>query len=103
MPVPRITIQHYSSPEPFKKLHHIIGILCDMGYDVEFARDVVIVIENNNLDKSQFDFPYGSFEEFKKFVLDGKFDLDISKHVFTEAQRKERDLKVKKGLLWRRD
>lgn len=104
MPVPRLGPAPIPvTPDPVRKAGRVISHLLKLGYDLEDERDAVKIIENNNLDKSQFDFPYGSFEEFKKHTLDGEFDLDMSNCTLTPEQRRELDLKVERGLLWRWD
>lgn len=40
------------------KLHHVMYILRDMGYDVDDAISVICIIDMFHLDESQFDFPY---------------------------------------------
>lgn len=53
------------------------NMLDDLGYCTDTGKDVVDAIEQNNLDLSQFEFPYGSFEAFKEHALDGEFDMDV--------------------------
>ena len=84
MPIPKLDIPDCNSSENDIKLYRIMYSLCDMSHYADDARDVIHIIEKYHLDKSQFDYPYGSFEEFKKHVLAGEFDLDISDHLMTE-------------------
>ena len=76
MPIPKYDLPEYKSDENELKADIIVRKLSKMGYSVNTERDAVQIIDNFNLDKSQFDFPYHSFEEFKKHVLAGKFDYD---------------------------
>lgn len=69
-------------------------------YDVEDAKVAIKIIEENNLDKSQFDFPYGSFEEFKKHVLAGEFDYDEKSFYSSKEEIEALDNAVKEGELW---
>ena len=62
MPVPKVKRMRHKSPDEVIKLHHVMYILRGMGYDVDDARSVFCVIDRFNLDKSQFDFPYGSYD-----------------------------------------
>lgn len=68
MPVPRVNMPKYKKTER-SKMMDIVVQLYRMGYNVDNARDAIQIIEVFKLDKSQFNFPYGSFEEAKKHVL----------------------------------
>lgn len=59
------------------KMSRIENILLYLGYCTDTGKDVVDAIEQNNLDLSQFEFPYGSFEAFKEHALAGEFDMDV--------------------------
>ena len=71
-----------------------------MGYSVNTERDAVQIIDNFNLDKSQFDFPYHSFEEFKKHVLAGEFDYSEESFSSSEEEIEALHKAVAEGKLW---
>ena len=96
--IPRVDVPISKIPENKKKSNYIIRMLFD--YDVEDARDAIRIIEEQGVDKFQFDYPYGSFEEYKKHVLAGEFDLDIKSVLTSPEEQKELDKAVKEGKLW---
>ena len=96
--IPRVDVPISKIPENKKKSNYIIRMLID--YDVEDARDAIRIIEEQGVDKFQFDYPYGSFEEYKKHVLAGEFDLDIKSVLTSPEEQKELDKAVKEGKLW---
>lgn len=98
MRMPRIDVPIPKIPENEKKSNYIIRMLFD--YDVEDARDAIRIIEEKGVDKFQFDYPYGSFEEYKKHVLAGEFDLDIKSILTSPEEQKKLDKAVKEGKLW---
>ena len=53
------------------------------------------------MDKFDFDYPYGSFEEFKRHVLDGEFDVDVESMIMTDEEQKELQKAVEEKRLWR--
>lgn len=79
--------------EDRKKLNYIIYLLFD--YEVRNARDAVCIIEEHGVDKFDFDYPYGSFEEFKKHTLAGEFDVESAE--ITDEERVEWDRALKAG------
>lgn len=97
MPVPKVKRMRHKSPDEVIKLHHMMYILRGMGYDVDDARSVICVIDMFNLDKSQFDFPYGSYEEFKKHVSDLEVndDFEMSDEEYEQFQKR-----IKEGQTW---
>ena len=70
-------------PENKRKSNRIAWLL--KSYGAGDARDAVRIIEKYGVDKFDFDYPYGSFEEYKKHVLAGEFDTKL--HIIT-FQRK---------------
>lgn len=68
-------------------------------YDVCNARDAVRVIEEHGVDKFDFDYPYGSFEEYKKHVLAGEFDADVKSCMTTPEQKRELKRLIETGKL----
>ena len=59
MPVPRVDMPKYKKTER-SKMTDIIMQLYRMGYNIDNARDAIQIIEEFELDKLQFNFPYGS-------------------------------------------
>ena len=51
------------------------------------------------MDKSQFDYPYASYDEFKKHVLLGEFDIDVDSMMMTKERRAQLDKDVREGKL----
>lgn len=82
------------------KINRIIRQLNRMGYDVDKAEGAIQAIEIFKIDKSQFEFPYGSFDEAKKHVLSGEFDFDDSNFYMTDEEREQLKKDVKEGRLW---
>lgn len=100
MPIPKYNLPEYKPDENELKADIIIRKLSKMGYSVNTERDAVQIIDNFNLDKSQFDFPYHSFEEFKKHVLAGKFDYNEESFFSSKEECEALDKDVKEGRLW---
>ena len=69
MAIPELDMSECNSSENKMKVHNIIRRLRHMFYDVDDERDALHAIETCHLDKSQFDYHYGSFEEFKSMFL----------------------------------
>ena len=42
---------------------------------IHTGKEAIQVIETKKLDKSQFDFPFGSYDKFKKRVLAGELEM----------------------------
>ena len=76
------------------------NVLINMGYSVSTMKDTVVVIEENNLDQSLFDFPYGSFDVFKKHALAGEFDFDEKKHEASQLHIAKVEKRSKDKKLW---
>ena len=99
MPVPRFDSPKYKSSERDLKRDIVFRKLYDMNYNVLDERHAIHIIENNNIDKTQFDWPYGSFEAFKQHVLAGYFDRKITT-ITTKEQYDQLKNDVKEGKLW---
>lgn len=99
MPVPRVNIPKYKKTER-SKMTDIVTQLYRMGHCVNNARDAIQIIEVLALDKSQFNFPYGSFEEAKKHTLSGEFDFDENAMMMTDAEREQLKKDVEEGRTW---
>ena len=69
MPVPKFNLPKHKPSERDLKRDIVFRKLYDMNYNVLDERHAIHIIENNNIDKTQFDWPYGSFEAFKQHVL----------------------------------
>ena len=99
MPIPRLNMPKHKLTEDGKMLN-VISKLCLMGYDVCEAKNAIQIIEMFELDKSQFDFPYGSFDEAKKHVLAGEFDYDEESFFSSKEECEALDKAVAEGKLW---
>lgn len=98
MPIPKIPLPIPKLTENERRLEHIRWTLaCCMDYDIDGARDIIRVIEENHLNKSQFEYPYNSYDEFKKHVLAGDYDIDVDSMLMTNKERKERNHRIKEG------
>lgn len=82
------------------KMSRIENILLYLGYCTDTGKDVVDAIEQNHLDLSQFDFPYGSFEAFKEHALAGEFDIDVYGRIASPEKIAEIRQLVKDKKLW---
>ena len=100
MSIPKYDLPEYKSDENELKADIIVRRLSKMGYSVDTERDAVQIIDNFNLDKSLFDFPYHSFEEFKKHVLAGEFDYDTDTFASSQEEIDELHKSVAEGKLW---
>ena len=99
MPVPKANIPRYKITK-VDKMCNVERKLRVLGYDVDDPRTAIKIIEDDNLDKSQFDFPYESFEETKAHVLAGEFDYDIDSFATSQEKIDELHKAVKDGKLW---
>lgn len=99
MPVPRLVVPEHKVNENRNKMGRIISDLCDIGYDICTAKEAIQVIETKKLDKSQFDFPYNSFDEFKEHVLSGELEMK-SLNMMTKEEQEQFDRDVREGRLW---
>lgn len=100
MQMPRINTPKYHVSDDRKKINYMIYVLNGMNYGVGNARGTVEIIEKLGVDKFQFDYPYGSFEEYKKHVLAGEFDVDVKSIIRTPEEEAELEKAVKEGKLW---
>ncbi len=96
MPVPKVNIPEYKKTER-SKMTDIVTYLYKIGYNVDDARTAIKIIEDDNLDKSQFDFPHGSFDEFKKHVLDGTYGRYGEIDLLDDKDLEKLDRDIKKG------
>lgn len=99
MTVPKANIPRYK----ITKSDKMCNVMCELrrlGYDADDAKLAIQIIEDYNLDKSQFDFPYDSFEETKAHVLAGEFDYDTDSFATSQEKIDELHKAVKEGKLW---
>lgn len=99
MSVPRFDLPKYKSSERDLKRDIVFRKLYDMDYNVLNERHAIHIIEEYNIDKTQFDWPYGSFEVFKQHVLAGDFDRKITTEI-TKEQHDQFKKDVKEGKLF---
>lgn len=100
MPVPRLVVPEHKVDENCNRMCRIIDDLCDMGYDICTAKEAIQVIETEKLDKSQFNFPYGLYDEFKECVLSGELEIGSIDDMFMTKEEQERlDKAVREGEL----
>lgn len=99
MPIPKYDLPRYKLTES-DRMSNVMRQLYKIGYDVDDAKTAIWVIEKLHIDKAQFDFPYGSFEEAKKHVLAGEFDYH--KKSFSSGKKEIEALHkaVAEGKLW---
>ena len=101
MPIPRIKAPVHKPDVNRNKMYSVIDALCDAGYDICTAREAIEIIESKHIDKSQFDFPYGSFEEFKRCVCDGELEVEPIDDMFMSKEEHDALMKaVEEGKLW---
>lgn len=100
MAIPKLKKSRHHSSDEILKLHHIIYLLRGMDYNIYDARSVINVIEDFNLDKTKFEYPYDSYKNFKQHVYAGEFDADINSLFMSKEHCKELDKAVKEGRLW---
>ena len=91
--IPEVKIERKRTPITTIKAWCIVRALDD--YNACNARDAVCIIEKYGVDKFDFDYPYGSFEEFKKHTLAGEFDVEIK--LATKEDHKKLLQDVKEG------
>lgn len=102
MPVPRTPEPPHKADSNDIKLRRIENALDDMGYDCNGVRSIIEIIENCDLDKSQFDFPFGSYDTFKVHVLIGYYD-DLENpvlHHMTDDEYAELQKAIRGGKIW---
>lgn len=99
MPIPRLNMPKYKLTEN-DRMDIVMRQLCKMGYKVNNAKRAIRIIEKFHIDKSQFDFPYGSFEEAKKHVLAGEFKYRKKSFSSSKKEIKALHKAVAEGKLW---
>lgn len=99
MPAPRLNMPKHKLTED-GKMSNIIIKLCTMGYEVCEVKDAIRIIETLHLDKSQFDFPYGSFENAKKHALSGEFDYNTDTFASSQEEIDALHKNIEEGKLW---
>lgn len=99
MPIPRLNMPKYKLTEN-DRMDIVMRQLCKMGYKVNNAKRAIRIIEKFHIDKSQFDFPYGSFEEAKKHVLAGEFKYRKKSFSSSKEEIEALHKAVAEGKLW---
>ena len=97
MPIPRVAIPKHKVSENDRKLYVLENTLYDMGYNCEEPKDMVKVIEMFGLDKSQFDFPFGSYDAFKAHIENGEYDNYGVVKLMTAEELDALDKAIKEG------
>lgn len=97
MPIPRIEIPKHKVSENDRKLHALENTLYDMGYNCDEPKDMIKVIEIFRLDKSQFDFPFGSYDAFKAHIANGEYDNYGVVKLMTDEELDALDKAIKEG------
>lgn len=92
-PIQFHTTEMGKSNKILRKLKHI-------GYAVNDAKEALLILEKHDIDKSQFDFPYGSFEAYKQHVLAGDLEFDLTSNIMTDEQREEIRINVEEKKIW---
>lgn len=100
MPVPRISVPRHKPSEKWSKVNRIVCTLTRQGYVCDDARDAIKIIESNHLDKSQFEYPFGSYDVFKTHVLSGDYDFDEESVLMTDEEHEQLQKEVAEGRLW---
>lgn len=97
MPIPKLHKYQHNVDVNKLKLDEVENKLLLMGYSCNNCKDMIMVIDTFHLDKSQFDFPYGSFEEFKKHVS----ELEVSDNFEMSDEEYERwQKRIEEGQTW---
>ena len=84
MAIPKLKKSRHHSSDEILKLHHIIYLLRGMGYDIDDARSVIDVIENFNLDKTKFEYPYNTSFRIILYITQYYMSRGIIK-IFTKS------------------
>lgn len=108
MPVPKFNLSNNHktaiTSDIERKAEKIMSFLIyDMDRDVANEREAVRLIEYMGVEKFNFDYPYGSFEAFKRHVLAGEFDKDFSDIQMTDEDRKMIAKAEREGKMWHTD
>ena len=98
MPIPRLNMPRYKLTEN-DRMDNVICQLHKMGYKVNSAKRAIRIIEKFHIDKSQFDFPFGSYDKFKKRVLAGELEMKPL-NMMTQEEQEQLDKAVREGELW---
>ena len=79
------------------KIYEIIEHLYNMGYTYcENEHDIIKIIETDNIDISQFNFPENNYEKFKQNVQKHKYEIQLNIMTKEDEQQLKSDLKNKK-------
>lgn len=99
MSIPPLPMFHHKPDSNRKKANYIVRTLYGKTKKIIDEADAIAYIEKIGLENFDFDYPYGSFEEFKKHAIVGDFKVpEIPK--LTEKQQVELEQAVQEGKLW---
>ena len=98
MALPKLSLLNYELPKDSLLLDIIMRKLNAMGYWCEDEHDIIKYIEQYHLDTSQFEFPDGDYDTFKKNLMAGKYDVEI--HFMTDEYREQSKRDVESGKIW---
>lgn len=100
MPIPRIKAPVHKPNENELKLCKLEDDLLQMGYECGDIASIISIIESEKLDISQFDFPFGSFAEFKNHMHDDCFGDNTQVRFLTKAESEQLHRDIAEGKIW---
>ena len=99
MPIPKIESTTYKPSKETLQIRKILHQIHDMGYEVHESQDIIEAIENYHLDITHFDFPYGSFDNFKTMVQNDHHNTSKTNRHLTEVEEKQQNEDLKAGKI----
>lgn len=93
-------LKHKPNSEKIKASYIVRTLYGETG-KIEDETDAINYIERMGLENFDFDYPYGSFEEFKKQNAAGTFKAPEMPQL-TKEQRAKFEKKKRAGLIWTR-
>lgn len=93
-------LKHKTNPEKIKASYIVRTLYGETG-KIADTTDAIKYIEKIGLENFDFEYPYGSFEEFKKQNEAGTFKAPEPQKL-TEKQMAEFEKKKREGLIWTR-
>lgn len=101
MSIPPLPMLHHKPDPEILKADYIVRMLFGKTGRIADETDAIAYIEKIGLENFDFDYPYGSFEEFKKQNAAGAFKAPEPQQL-TKEQRAEFEKKKRAGLIWTR-
>lgn len=98
MKTPLPPLPSYSTSKEEIQASIIMRTMTGMNYDISTHKEIIKIIESEGIDKFDFDYPYGSFNAYKKHVLAGEFNPKIK--LGTKEDHERLQQAVKEGKLW---